>query len=62
MPFWRNLLSNALLLFSLQDSSIKNTDNMLSIPGSPKTELPDGYAGGSVRGEKRHLAGRFRLA
>lgn len=29
---------------------------MLSIPGSPKTELPDGYAGGSVRGEKRHLA------
>lgn len=60
MPFWRNLLSNA-LLFSLQDSSI-NTDNMLSIPGSPKTELPDGYAGGSVRGEKRHLAGRFRLA
>lgn len=50
MPFWRNLLSNA-LLFSLQDSSI-NTDNMLSIPGSPKTELPDGYAGGSVRGEK----------
>ena len=57
MPFWRNLLSNA-LLFSLQDS----TDNMLSIPGSPKTELPDGYAGGSVRGEKRHLAGRFRLA
>lgn len=59
MPFWRNLLSNA-LLFSLQDSSIKYGQHALN-SRKPKTELPDGYAGGSVRGEKRHLAGRFRL-